>query len=126
MGFVTTSGVLFFGSDSLFGEEAIKPVSWESIPEFVMNDDVFLEEQSKIFATMRDSQTVTMGCHISKNDIKNLMKLVRGFKFARGPARNRMIRRAKKMQTNYICKYEFIKEDNEYVDKRGQIRLILQ
>ena len=54
------------------------------------------------------------------------MGIFRGFKLARGPARNRMIRRAKKMQTNYIYEYEFIKEGDEYVDKRGQIRLILQ
>ena len=118
--FPATSGVLFFGA------EGTKPVAWDAIPELVMDDEDFTEEQSKIFATMRNSSTVTMDCHISKNGVKNLMGIFRGFKLARGPARNRMIRRAKKMQTNYIYEYEFIKEDNEYVDKRGQIRLILQ
>ena len=126
MGILTNSGVLFFGSDSLFGEEGIKPVSWESIPEFAMDDNYFVEEQSKIFATMRGSPTVTFNCHINKKSIENLMGLVRGFKLARGPARNRMIRREKKMQTNYICEYTFRKEGDEYVDERGQIRLILQ
>ena len=120
MPFSTNSGVLFFGA------EGTTPIAWDAVPELVMDDDAFLEEQSKIFATMRDRPTVTMDCHISKKGIKNLMELVRGFKFARGPARNRMIRRAKKMQTNYICEYEFIKEGDEYVDKRSQVRLILQ
>ena len=123
MPYSTTSGVLFFGA------EGTTPVAWDAvprIPEIVMNDEDFVEEQSKIFATMLDSPTVTMNCHISKKAIENLMELIRGFKLAKGPARNRMIRRAKKMQTNYIYEYEFIKEDNEYVDKRGQIRLILQ
>lgn len=120
MGFSATTGVLFFGA------EGATPVAWDAIPELVMDDDAFLEEQSKIFATMQNSPTVTMNCHISKKGIENLMELVRGFKPARGPARNRMIRRAKKMQTNYIYEYEFIKEGDEYVDKRGQVRLILQ
>lgn len=118
--FPTTSGVLFFGA------EGTKPVAWDSVPELVMDDEDFADEQSKIFATMWNSPTVTMGCHISKSGIKNLMGMFRGFKVGRGPARNRMIRRAKKMQTNYIYEYEFIKEGDEYVDKRSQVRLILQ
>ncbi len=118
--FPNSSGVLFFGAESE------KPVTWDAVPEFVMDDDDFAEEQSKIFATIRNSQTVTMECHINKKGIENLMGAIKGFKLARGPARNRMIRRAKKMQTNYIYKYEFIKEGDEYVDKRGQIQLILQ
>lgn len=118
MPFSTNSGVLFFGA------EGTKPVAWDAIPELVIDED-FVEEQSKIFATMRDSPTVTMGCHISKKGIENLMELVRGFKLGRGPTRNRMIRRAKKMQTNYICTYTFRKEGDEYVDERGQIRLVL-
>lgn len=120
MGISTSSGVLFFGA------EGTKPVAWDAIPELVVDDEDFADEQSKIFATMRNSQTVTMSCHISKNGIKNLMGMVRGFKPGRGPARNRMIRRAKKMQTNYICEYTFRKEGDEYVDERGQIRLVLQ
>ena len=118
--FPASSGVLFFGA------EGTTPVAWDAVPELVMDDKDFVEEQSKIFSTMRDSPTVSFNCTINKNVIKNLMELVRGFKLGRGPARNRMIRRAKKMQTNYIYKYEFIKEGDEYVDKRGQIRLILQ
>jgi endo-1,4-beta-mannosidase len=118
--FPASSGVLFFGA------EGTKPVTWDAIPEFVMDDEDFVEEQSKIFATMRDSPTVTMSCHINKKGIENLMGVIRGFKLARGPARNRMIRRAKKMQINYIYTYTFRKEGDEYVDERGQIRLILQ
>lgn len=120
MGISTNSGVLFFGA------EGTKPVAWDVIPELVMNDEDFVEEQSKIFATMGDSPTVSFNYTINKNGIKNLMELVRGFKLARGPARNRMIRRAKKMQTNYIYEYTFRKEGDEYVDERGQVRLILQ
>lgn len=116
----TTSGVLFFGA------EGTTPVAWDAVPELVMDDDNFVEEQSKIFATMRDSPIVTMGCHIGKKDILNLMHMFRGFKLGRGPTRKRMIRRAKKMQTNYIYEYKFIKEGDEYVDERGQIRLVLQ
>ena len=115
-----TQGVLFFGA------EGQTPVAWNAIPELVIDDDNFIEEQSKIFATMRSSSTITMGCHINKNGIKNLMELARGFKLAKGPARNRMIRRAKKMQTNYIYTYTFRKEGDEYVDERGQVRLVLQ
>ena len=92
--FPASSGVLFFGA------EGTKPVTWDvvpAIPALVMNDEEFTKEQSKIFATMRDSPTVTMNCHISKKGIENLMKLIRGFKVVRGPARNRMISRAKKM-----------------------------
>ena len=120
MPFSTNSGVLFFGA------EGTKPVAWDAVPELVMDDEDFVEEQSKILATMRNSQTVTMSCHINKKGIKNLMGISRGFKLGRGPTRNRMIKRAKKMQTNYIYEYEFIKEGDEYVDKRGKIRLILQ
>ena len=120
MPFSTTSGVLFFGA------EGAKPVTWDAVPELIMGDEDFVEEQSKIIATMWNSQAVTMGCHISKNGIKNLMELARGFKPGRGPMRKRMIRRAKKMQTNYICTYTFRKEGDEYVDERGQVRLILQ
>ena len=116
----TTSGVLFFGS------EGTTPVAWDAVSELVIDDDDFAEEQSKIFATMRDSPTVTMGCHIGKKDILNLMRMFRGFKLGRGPTRKRMIGRAKKMQTKYIYKYEYIKEGDEYVDERGQIRLVLQ
>ena len=121
--FPASSGVLFFGA------EGTKPVAWDAIPKIpaiVMNDEDFVEEQSKIFETMQNSPTVTMGCHISKKVIENLMELVRGFKFARGPVRNRMIRRAKKMQTNYIYTYTFRKEGDAYIDERGQVRLILQ
>lgn len=118
--FSTSSGVLFFGA------EGAKPVAWDAIPEIVMNDEDFAEEQSKIFATMRDSPTVTMECHINKKGIENLIGVIKGFKLARGPARNRMIRRAKKLQTNYIYNYIFRKEGDEYVDERGQVRLILQ
>ena len=119
MPYSTTSGVLFFGA------EGTKPVAWDAIPELVMDDDDFVEEQNEIFATMRDSPTVTMGCHINKKSIENLMEPVRGFKLGRGPTRNRMIKLAKKMQTNYIYEYTFRKEGDEYVDERGQIRLIL-
>ena len=118
--FPNSSGVLFFGAE---GE---KPVAWNAIPELAMDETHIAEEQSKIFATMRNSQTMTFNCHISKGGIKNLMKPVRGFKLAKGPARNRMIRRAKKMRTNYICTYAFRKEGDEYVDERGQVRLVLQ
>ena len=120
MPFSTNSGVLFFGA------EGTKPVAWDVIPELVMNDEDFAEEQNKIFATMRDSPTVSFNCTINKNGIKNLMELTRGFKLAKGPARNRMIRRAKKLQTNYISTYTFRKEGDEYVDERGAFRLILQ
>lgn len=115
------SGVVFFGA------EGSKPISWNAVQElYDMLDADAAEEQNKIFATMRSSQTITMCCHINKKDIKNLMGTFRGFKLARGPARNRMIRRAKKMQTNYICEYTFRKDGDEYVDERGQVRLILQ
>ena len=120
MPFSTNSGVMFFGV------EGTKPVAWDAIPEIVMDDGDFAEEQSKIFATMRNSQTITMNCSINKKGIENLMGLIKGFKLSKGPTRNRMIRRAKKLRINYICKYEFIKEGDEYVDKRGQVRLILQ
>lgn len=118
--FPNSSGVLFFGAE---GE---KPVAWNAIPELAMIETHIAEEQSKIFATMKDSPTVSFNCTINKNSIKNLMELVRGFKLAKGPARNRMIRRAKKMQTNYIYTYTFRKEGDEYVDERGQVRLVLQ
>lgn len=121
--FSTSSGVLFFGAE---GET---PVVWNavtSIPELVMDESNAAEGQSKIFATMKDTQTVSINCAINKNGIKSLRELVRGFKFAKGPTRNRMIRRAKKMQTNYICTYTFRKEGDEYVDERGQVRLVLQ
>lgn len=120
MGMSTTAGVLFFGA------EGTKPVAWDAIPELVMDDEDFVEEQSKIFAWMQNSPTVTMSCHISKSGINNLMGMFRGFKPGRGPERKHMIKRAKKMQTNYIYEYEFIKEGDEYVDKRGQVRLVLQ
>ncbi len=121
--FPNSSGVLFFGA------EGKKPVKWSavtSIPELVMDESNAIEELSNVFATMRDSPTLSFNCTINKKGIKNLIELVRGFKLTKGPARNRMIRRAKKMQTNYICEYEFMKEGDEYVDKRGKIRLILQ
>ena len=121
--FTASSGVLFFGA------EGTKPIAWDavtSIPELVMDESNVAEEQSKIFETMTDSLTASFNCTINKNSIKNLMELVRGFKLARGPARNRMIRRAKKLQTNYIWTYTFRKEGDEYVDERGQVRLILQ
>ena len=118
--FSNSSGVLFFGAE---GE---KSVAWNSIPELVTDETHIAEEQSKIFATMRNSQTVSFNCTINKNGIKNLMELLRGFKLAKGPARNRMIRRARKMQTNYIYNYTFRKEGDEYVDERGQVRLVLQ
>ena len=118
--FPANSGVLFFGADGT------KPVAWDAIPELVMNNEDFAEEQSKIFATMRNSQTITMNCSINKKGIENLMGLIKGFKLSKGPMRNRMIRRAKKLRINYIYKYEFIKEGDEYVDKRSQVRLILQ
>lgn len=121
--FPNSSGVLFFGAE---GE---KPVKWNaatSISELVTDVTHAAEEQSKIVATMKDSPTVSFNCTINKNCIKNLMKLVRGFKLAKGPARNRMIRRAKKLQTNYIYTYTFRKEGDEYVDERGAFRLVLQ
>lgn len=121
--FPNSSGVLFFGAE---GE---KPVAWNAInamPELVMDETHIAEEQSKIFATMRDSPTVSFNCTINKKVIKNLMELVRGFKLAKGPTRNRMIRRAMKMRTNYISTYTFRKEGDEYVDERGAFRLVLQ
>ena len=118
--FPNSSGVLFFGAE---GE---KPVSWNAIPEFAMDETHIAEEQSRIFATMRDRPTVSFNCTINKNGIKNLMELPRGFKLAKGPARNRMIRRAQKMRTNYIYTYTFRKEGDEYVDERGAVRLVLQ
>ncbi len=115
------SGVVFFGA------EGSKPISWNTVQELCdMVDTAVAEEQSKIFAAMRGSPTITLGCTVNKKSIRNLMEITRGFKLARGPARNRMIRRAKKMQTNYIYEYTFIKEGDEYVDERGQVRLILQ
>lgn len=118
--FPNSSGVLFFGAE---GE---KPVAWNAIPELAMDETHVAEEQSRIFATMRNSQTVSFNCTINKNGIKNLMELVRGFKLAKGPARNRMIRRAMKMRTNYVSTYTFRKEGDEYVDERGAFRLVLQ
>lgn len=121
--FPNSSGVLFFGA------EGKKPVTWNattSIPESVMDESKVAEEQSKIFATMSDSPTVSFNCTINKNGKKNIMGLLRGFQLAKGPARNRMIRRAKKMQTNYISNYTFRKEGDEYVDERGAFRLVLQ
>lgn len=122
--FPTTSGVLFFGA------EGAKPVAWNAInaiPDFVMTDEDVSDEQSRIFATMRDSTAITMNCRISKSNVNNLIGLcIKGFKPARGPERKRMIKRAKKMQTNYISAYTFIKEGDEYVDERGQVRFILQ
>ena len=118
--FPNSSAVLFFGA------EGKKPISWNVIPELTMDDTHIAEEQSKIFATMRDSPTVSFDCVINKNGIKNLTELVRGFKLAKGPVRNRMIRRAKKMQTNYISTYTFRKDGDEYVDERSAFRLVLQ
>jgi len=120
MGFSATSGVLFFGA------EGTKPVAWDAVPELIMDDDEFIEEQSKIFATMQNSQTVTINCSINKKGVENLMGLIKGFKLSKGPTRNRMIRRARKMQTNYICTYTFRKEGDKYVDERGAFRLVLQ
>jgi len=122
--FPNSSGVLFFGA------EGQKPVTWNAVSSFEdIPSDTWSpteEEQSKIFATMRNTYTTTFNCSISKQGIKNLMELFRPFKLAKGPARNRMIRRAKKMQTNYISTYTFRKEGDEYVDERGQVRLVLQ
>lgn len=122
--FPNSSGVLFFGA------EGQKPVTWDAIPSFedIPSDTLgpTEEEQSKIVATMRNSQTVSFNCAISKNGIKNLRELLRGFKLAKGPERKRMIRRAQKMRTNYIYTYTFRKEGDEYVDERGQVRLVLQ
>lgn len=113
-------GVLFFGT------EGTKPISWNCIAEFVMDESHVAEEQSKIFATMRNSPTITLGCHINKKGIKNLMEMFRPFKLARGPERKRMIRRAMKMRTNYIYTYTLRKEGDEYVDERGTVRFVLQ
>lgn len=118
--FPNSSGVLFFGAE---GE---KPITWNAIPKLAMAETSIAEEQSNIFATMRNSTTVSFNCTINKNGIKNLMELTKRFKLAKGPARNRMIRRAKKMQTNYISTYTFRKEGDEYVDERGAFRLVLQ
>lgn len=119
--FPNSSGVLFFGAE---GE---KPVAWNAIPELVMDETHVAEEQSKIFATMRNSQTMTFNCHISKGGIKSLIETtLKHFKLTKGPERKRMIRRAQKMRTNYICTYTFRKEGDEYVDERGQVRLVLQ
>ena len=118
--FPNSSGVLFFGAE---GE---KPVAWNAIPKLAMVEARIAEEQSKIFETMRDSPTFSFNCAINKNGIKSIMELTRRFKFSKGPARNRMIRRARKMQTNYIYTYTFRKEGDEYVDERGQVRLVLQ
>ena len=58
------SGVVFFGA------EGSKPISWNTVKElYDMDDTAIAEEQSKIFATMRDSPTVTMSCHINKKGI---------------------------------------------------------
>ena len=122
--FPNSSGVLFFGA------EGQKPVTWnavsslEDIPSDTWSSTE--EEHSKIFATMKYSKTVSFNCTINKNGIKNLRELVRGFKLAKGPYRKRMIRRAQKMRTNYIYTYTFRKEGDEYVDERGQVRLVLQ
>lgn len=121
--FPNSSGVLFFGAE---GE---KPVAWnaiKSIPELVMDESDVAEEQSKIFAEMRNGYTTTFNCSISKRGIKNLMELARRFKLAKGPTRNRMIRRAQKLRTNYVSTYTFRKEGDEYVDERGALRLVLQ
>lgn len=118
--FPNSSGVLFFGAE---GEN---PVAWNTVSELTMDETHIAEEQSKIIATMRDSQTVSFNCSINKNGIKNLMELARGFKLSKGPVRNRMIRRAKKMRTNYISTYTFRKEGDEYVNERGAFRLVLQ
>jgi len=122
--FPNSSGVLFFGA------EGQKPVTWngvsslEDIPSDTWSPTE--EEQRKIIATMRVRQTMTFNCHISKGGIKNLMETFKRFKLAKGPERKRMIRRARKMQTNYIYNYTFRKEGDEYVDERGQVRLVLQ
>lgn len=119
-----SSGVLFFGA------EGQKSVTWndvsslEDIPSDTWSPTE--EEQSKIFATMRNSQTMAFNCHISKGGIKSLMETFKRFKLAKGPERKRMILRARKMQTNYIYTYTFRKEGYEYVDERGQVRLVLQ
>ena len=114
------SGVLFFGAE---GEQ---PVAWEAIPEFIMDTRDPAEEQSKIFATMRNNQTLSFGCTINKKGIRNLMEIFRPFKLAKGPERKRMIKRAKKLQTNVIFTCTWRKEGSMYVDERGQIRLVLQ
>lgn len=121
--FPNSSGVLFFGA------KGKKPVKWSAvtlIPELTMDESNVTEEQSKVFATIRDSSTFSFNYTINKNSIKNLIELTRGFKLTKGPERKRMIQRAKKMQTNYICTYTFRKEGDEYVDERGQVRLVLQ
>jgi hypothetical protein len=118
--FPNSSGVLFFGAE---GE---KPIAWNAIQKLAMVETSIAEEQSKIFATMRDSTMVSFNCTINKNGIKNIMELTRRFKLAKGPYRKRMIKRAKKMQTNYISTYTFRKEGDEYVDERGAFRLVLQ
>ena len=121
MPYSKTSGVLFFGA------EGTKPLSFDAVQElYDIVDGDAVEEQSKIFGMTRGSQTITLGCTVNKKGIRNLMEITRGFKLARGPARNRMIRRAKKMHTNYIYEYTFRKDGDEYVDERGQVRLILQ
>lgn len=123
--FSANTGVLFFGA------EGQKTISWDAVsklPEMVMDETNRAEEQSKVFATMKNRQTVSFNCHVSKKDIKQLMDIFnpRPFKLSKGPIRKHMIRRAKKMQTNYIYTYTFRKEGDEYVDERGQVRLILQ
>lgn len=118
--FSNSPGVLFFGAE---GE---KPVAWNAIPELAMLETHNAEEQHKIYATMRNSQTMTFNCHVSKGSVKSLMETLQPFKLAKGPERKRMIRRAQKMRTNYICTYTFRKEGDEYVDERGAVRLVLQ
>ena len=117
-----TSGVLFFGA------EGQTPVAWDAVPEMVMDETNLAEEQNKVYATMRNSQAMSFNCHVSKKDIETLMNIFnpRPFKLAKGPYRKRMIKRARKMQTNYIYNYTFRKEGGEYVDERGQVRLVLQ
>lgn len=121
--FPASSGVLFFGAE---GE---KPVSWNSIPEFEDVTDI-AEEQSKVFATMRNSATLTFNVKVTKKDIEALRDIISPFKIVRGkgPVRKRMMRRAKKLRTNAIFSNTFTlrKEGDHYVDERGAFRFILQ
>ena len=98
----------------------------DAVPELILNDDEFVENQSKAFETMRGSPTISFGLRIDKKDILSLIQPTRRFKLGRGPDRNRMIERARKMRTNYISTYTFRKEGDEFVDERGAFRLILQ
>lgn len=98
----------------------------DTIPELILNDDEFVENQSKVFETMRGSPTISFGLSMDKKDILSLIQPPRRFKLGRGPDRNRMIERARKMRTNYISTYTLRKEGDYFVDERGAFRLILQ